>query len=406
MLLALICSCGPVERVGVSTSALIGGTAEPTVVTLSASQRRAIGRLMVGDAMGCTGWLTSARHLITAGHCFNRDVGPGQTDFVVGGTRWPLVAVTKHATLDVAVVTLGDLVDATPLELNTEPVDSSWVGEKLEVAGGGFGTLPSVGVAYWPFEVVSVEATRITILGSEAHGVCRGDSGGPYLKMFASGPRVVALESQGEASCDGQNWGPRVDAFAQWATALMAEPAPELTRCTAGEAARCEGDLASTCVDGWWRARDCAASERSCGFRNTAEGFTCLPKSCGAIDGRGSCRQGVASWCGPGGVESLACDAAGQGCGWSKTDEGFRCLPCTACDSQCVELQSDAQHCGACNTRCEGRCEAGLCAVEAPVARTDEPRGCSSTGLQVPWGALVIWLLTVFARPGQRAPQQ
>ncbi|MDP2275474.1 MAG: hypothetical protein Q8K32_32300 [Archangium sp.] len=367
----------------VASSSLIGGTAS---VLLSVSQQRAIGRLMVGDAMLCTGWASASRHLVTAGHCFNEQVTAGQVDFIPGGVagdpRFPLVRVEKHPSLDVALVTLGvELPELTPLELNRDVADQRWVGQPLEIHGGGFGTSPMAGVTAGSFPLISVGPVLLTVGRSQTQGVCRGDSGGPFVRSFETAPftRVVALVSAGAASCEGSTWGPRADVFSEWVMERMSAPLPALSEpCAVDTAPRCEGDVAWACVEGWWRPRECASTGSACGWRSESEGLGCLPAPCGALDGHGVCARGVAQWCGPGGPEQLDCAARGLGCGWD--DGGVRCQPCDACGGQCVDLLNDAANCGACGTSCDGACEAGVCT--APVAEPEpEPRGgCSVTG--------------------------
>jgi hypothetical protein len=367
-------------------------------VALTSSQRLAIGRLMVGDELSCTAWLISPHHLVTAGHCFNAQYGPAENDFVVGGApdgaRLPLTRVTKHPTLDVAVATLGAPADATvtPLELNTEAPDGTWVGQLAEVAGAGFGTSPASGVTYWPFDIVAVDATAVTIEGNALHGVCRGDSGGPFFKTFGTSPvtRVVALESAGDANCDGSSWGPRADRFAAWAAAQVSAPLPASSQpCEAGAPARCEGEVEWSCSNGWWHQIACGDTSRACGLKSAAEGFGCLPKACGTTDARGRCAAGVAQWCGPGGVETDDCAARGLGCGAGEL--GARCRSCTACGGVCVDLTQDASHCGACETQCgQAPCQAGVC-VRAPV-QVPAHSGCSSAS-GLPWSLALLLLL-------------
>jgi hypothetical protein len=403
-LLVVVVACHPDATFEQSAAALIDGTAAPSEVVLSPLEQHAVGRLWWRHETLCTGWAVSPRHVVTAAHCFSAQVGPGDVDFAPGGgsTRVPLLSVEKHPTLDVALVTLGRRLEAdvvSPLAMNDEPPSERWVGEVVEVAGAGFGTPVTRSVSFSPLFVAAVGVDTLQVDRVAWPGLCRGDSGGPYLKTFAERPftRVVALESAGAASCEGPNWGPRVDLFAGWARARLLGPAPELTRCEASTAARCEGDLLGSCVDGLWRVRDCAAAQQRCGFVSVEAGAGCLPRACGALDGRGVCGASGARWCGPGGPEEVDCGARGLGCGFDDAAQGFRCRACEVCAGQCVELTSDGSNCGACGRRCSsGQCVQGSCVVvgeedDVDVSSPARSPGCSSSGLGG-WLAVLVWL--------------
>jgi hypothetical protein len=413
----LLTSCQPDVEGG--AAALIGGTAAPSSVVLSPAEQRAVGRLLWGRETVCTGWAVSLRHVVTAAHCFGGPVGAADVDFAPGGssTRVPVMKVERHPGLDVALVTLGDELPAaevTPLSMNDEAPSPDWVGAVVEVAGGGFGTSAAQGVGFRVLRIVQVDSTLVRVDEASAPGLCRGDSGGPYLMTFPEAPvtRVVALESAGAASCEGPNWGPRVDGFQAWVKPRLEDPRATLPRCEASTASSCAGDVASSCVEGWWRSRDCSASQQACGFIDPAAGFGCLPSPCGGLDGRGECGARGARWCGPGGPETLDCGARGLGCGFDERAQGFRCLPCDACDGQCVDLTRDASNCGACGLECgDAPCERGLCRAHHPEVddprRTSLPlrgRGCSSSGAPGLLAALCWWLRRTTSGRSPTAP--
>src|SRR5262245_28470445 len=51
-------------------------------------------------------------------------------------------------------------------------------------------------------------------------------------------------------------------------------------------------------------------------------------------------------------------------------------LSCTACGSQCIDLQNDARHCGACGHICKcGECRGGQCGPRAIASGQSFPYG-------------------------------
>jgi hypothetical protein len=385
--------------------ALVSGTPSPELVSMNVAQRRAIGSLCSDDAPFCTAWLASPRVAVTAAHCFDEATDLSLIDLELqreDGVRavLPVVAVEKHPTLDVAIVRLGAPpepgFEVEPLAWNVEALSVDTEGQSIEAAGGGVGTLPEDGVSFGVFSIVEVEATRVHVDSADGRGLCRGDSGGPFLMDFASAPhlRVIAVESTGAPDCDGPAWGVRTDILGEWLAAAVSRPAVEdSVRCTA-EAARCEGGTSWSCRAGWWRTRDCAALGAGCGERGPDLGPGCLPVPCGAIDALGVCAAGKARWCGAGQIDELDCAARGLGCGWDEAVGGNRCIACTACAGECVDHWTDPLHCGACDTQCvvengSASCVEGRCAVTGcdegfvqldgacqPVALSGKGGGC------------------------------
>jgi hypothetical protein len=372
---------------------------------MSVAQQRAIGSLSSDGAPFCTAWLASPRHAVTAAHCFDEATDLSLVDLELhreDGARavLPVVAVETHPTLDVAVVWLGAPPDpgfeVDPLAWNVEALSVNDEGQSIEAAGAGVGTLPEDGVSFGVFSIVDVEATRVHIDSAEGRGLCRGDSGGPYLMDFAAAPhlRVIAVESSGAPDCDGPAWGVRTDILGEWLGAAILRPVAGDSVPCAAEAARCEDGTSWSCRDGWWRTRDCTALGAGCGERGSAQGPGCLPVPCGAIDALGVCSAGKARWCGAGQIDELDCAARGLGCGWDEAVGGNRCIACAACDGACVDPWSDPLHCGACGTQCDvengsASCVEGRCAVTGcdegfvgldgacqPVALSGKGGGC------------------------------
>jgi hypothetical protein len=132
-----------------------------------------------------------------------------------------------------------------------------------------------------------------------------------------------------------------------------------LTAC-AGNSSACTPELCSGCcsADGVCQPGDAPAA---CG----TAGFTCLD-------------------CTPGGMTCVAgaCMAGGTGGGMQQSCDA----PLTACGADCVDPQSDAQHCGDCTTACTGgaACSSGQC-VSLPSDCTTSP--CPSVAYYCDFGS-------------------
>ncbi len=187
------------------------------------------------------------------------------------------------------------------------------------------------------------------------------------------------------ADCDGSPLGPVCDP--QTAACVACLPSDDV--CAAGQYCT----PAKTCVPGCNDDTDC----------NLASGT-------GAGGGGGSGGAGGAAGAGGAGPASLTCDVASHVCIGCVIDDPCppgticdtgttECIPgCTpkhdcqvghdCCSGECVDLQLDAAHCGACDTPCDppggtGQCAAGVCQLLScdPTAAdcdADPANGCES----------------------------
>ena len=221
--MALACDAGePVDRVGVDTQAIIGGTVDendPAVV-------------LVG---GCTGTLIAPNVVLWAAHC-------GQANRISFGPSYDQIQTTIFAERtviyrgydsnviaggpDIALVKLRDDApsEIEPIPINDEPLDSSFEG--LAVRAVGYGNnytwydeqdqewkSSGWGVKRQVDLVVAAVQHGFLMVGDAERNTCQGDSGGPTFARFDGVEHVVGVTSYGQEGCRALSYVTRVDVF-------------------------------------------------------------------------------------------------------------------------------------------------------------------------------------------------
>ncbi|MDG4809565.1 FG-GAP-like repeat-containing protein [Micromonospora sp. WMMD1120] len=206
-------------------------------------------KIEIGNGLrGCSGALVNPYWALTAKSCFSVDgqpvvAGPPSTPatVVVGrpnlttatGAVRSVVRLVPHPDRDVVLVRLSDRVAAAPVPLAT---GAPSVGEQLAVAG--FGRTATEWVPdqlhVGTFSVQSVESATIGIAGLDQATVCRGDLGGPAVRLVSGRPQLVALHrSSWQGGCLGETETrrdaveTRVDDLGAWLGANAPLPADD-----------------------------------------------------------------------------------------------------------------------------------------------------------------------------------
>lgn len=208
----------PVES---TESAIVGGKAT--------TAHPAVGAFIDGSGPFCTGTVIAKRTVVTAAHCVE-GVRASRIAFVLGASAFQPEALVRVTQLvphprydsarianDIAVAVLAEDAPVTPIPINTQGLDASWVGRSLlhvgygvsnGRTGAGSGTKRSV-----TMPISAVGGTQFAY-GDRTRNTCFGDSGGPALLEGAGGSAsVVGVTSYGDQTCTQFGVDTRVDAF-------------------------------------------------------------------------------------------------------------------------------------------------------------------------------------------------
>lgn len=206
---------------------IVGGTTnpgDPAVVMLQTSTG------------GCTGSVVAPTVVLTAAHCIERSLEPGdKRGTVYFGTEsgdWfatrSIIDMVIHRYYDagfdlgydIALVRLRDPVPdtVTPVELNDVELDATYVGATVRAVGfGGTGYVDGQLQGFGTKRSANITVDKVTPdfleIGDEVHNTCQGDSGGPHFMMIGGREVQVAVSSFGQGGCLGPSKVTRVDAY-------------------------------------------------------------------------------------------------------------------------------------------------------------------------------------------------
>ena len=383
------------------TSPIVNGTRDPQNTFLSESQILSI--VFLSDQAGdeyCTGTLIAPRVVLSAEHCI--DSVTASSLFIGFGMMpaerralLPVVAIHPHPTIDFTMIVLGAdateiIPEITPIEMNRDPVGTSWVGRRVDASGyGETYNNATTGRFFASVEIIDFDGETVIVDGKGEQGICYGDSGGPILWQpdADTAPVLVGTEQWGDASCVDVDHLTRVDVVAAWVDEKIAAGFPPiLTACDEVVERYCDGDFVRGCDGQYDRSEDCAGG---CGYMGPDAGFACLPEVCDGIDYFGECDGDLLRYCKGDRLRERDCAARGQSCIYEGDDVGYNCGDCQRCGgSECVDFESDPLHCGGCGSSCAlpnaevacngARCEFIGCAEGYEDADGDQSNGCES----------------------------
>ena len=200
---------------------------------------------------------------------------------------------------------------------------------------------------------------------------------------------LVGTEQWGDSSCVDVDHLTRVDVVAAWVDEKMALGfPPPLQSCEEVIDRYCDGDFVRGCDGTYDRSEDCSAG--GCGYMGPDAGYACLPESCNGIDYFGECEGDILRYCKGDRLRQRDCAARGQSCIYEGDDVGYNCGDCQRCGtSNCVDFESDINHCGGCGISCslpnaEVGCTGARCAFLGCLdgfedADGDESNGCEAS---------------------------
>ncbi len=230
----LACSDGRIATGGsrCATSRIVGGSSAARLGSLDAPRSRAIVAILLPSPQGavgaavCSAVAVAPGFVLSAAHCFDADrdgvfdhptpEGVPQATVVVGGLHDPSApallpdAAWLHPTLDVGLLQVSDLseveIEIEPLQPCVNPMDESWLGSPVELAGYGTTESGDLGnLAFVIEEIARVEPAYVVVDGLGDTGACLGDSGGPLLARCDNGAtEVIGVLDDGDRTCTGE----------------------------------------------------------------------------------------------------------------------------------------------------------------------------------------------------------
>lgn len=204
---------------------LVGPFIAPTAAAVPGpdSTHAFVARIVIGDhTRGCTGSLVDAGWILTAASCFDANPADGVTvpagrpslttvatigrvDLTTtAGQVREVVELVPHGTRDLVLGRLATPVtDITPVAVSATPAAP---GETLTLPGYGRTATEWAPLRQHSgsFAVNSVTGADVALTGVDGAVVCPGDTGGPALRVSATGVELVAVNSR---SWRGGCWG-------------------------------------------------------------------------------------------------------------------------------------------------------------------------------------------------------
>ncbi|MPY52411.1 trypsin-like serine protease [Streptomyces acidicola] len=245
--LAAALIAGPVVLTAAPATA-VTGPATPASDTTHAYTAQ----LILGDHdRGCSGVLVDREWLLTAASCFadnpvadltvpagkpklktTATIGRSDLTSTAGAVR-QVVELVPRTDRDVVLARLNrPVTNVTPVALATT---APTTGEELKLAGYGRSTTEwaPLNLHTGAFSVDTSDATTATVTGKDGAAACKGDTGGPLVRVTGGTPQLAALSSRSyQGGCFGTDAtetrtggiAARVDDLASWVDSKVGAP--------------------------------------------------------------------------------------------------------------------------------------------------------------------------------------
>ncbi len=311
------------------------GAPESLYLALDPMERAAIVHVVTEDPVPalCSGTVIAPAWILTAKHCAELTGALAVIDSPSGTIRRRILSSAVHPSADVALLEIDagaiDLDFVFPIRADATPVDSSWTGRLVELAGfGSTEEQTSLERRFVVEPIVEVTTESLVVDGKGRSGACLGDSGGPLLLRSPDGSvRVAGVLSSGATNCLGRDVYTRLDLISSWLAEItgdFSEPSPCGGITFEGS---CFWDRAVWCESGTIHGEACSDATR-CGW-GLEGAYRCVREEldpCAGIDAAGVCDGSVARRCDRGTPVSESCNPCGQICVRSTQSGRVECV--------------------------------------------------------------------------------